>query len=79
MERGLWLETTRAMRRVSKRLATGKGAMEGEWATTAELAALQTGQKWESGAVFRSAQKWNCAPRNMTARSKARMRNRRAF
>jgi hypothetical protein len=73
------VEPTRANPRVSKRLATGSGAIEKGCDSTAELVALQTGQKWESCAALRSAQKWNCAPKNMTARSKARMRIRRAF
>jgi hypothetical protein len=55
-------------------LATGSGAIEKDCDGTAELVALHTGQKWsEVGAEARSAQKWNCAPRNMTASSKASM------
>jgi hypothetical protein len=58
MERAIWVEVTRAKPLVSRRLATDNGAIETECATTAELAALQTGQKWgEAGAAVRSAQK----------------------
>jgi hypothetical protein len=45
MARGMSVEVTTAKPRVSRRLAMGNGAMEREYATTAELAALQTGQK----------------------------------
>jgi hypothetical protein len=80
MARGMWVEMPRRKPRVSNGLATGRGAIEKECATIAELAALQTGQKWEEAAdpAVRSAQKWNWAPRKMTARSRARARTRRA-
>ncbi len=79
MERGMWIEAPRQKPRVSKRLASRRGAIEKEWVATAELAALQTGQTWEeAGPAVKSAQKWNCAPRKMTASSKANVRVRRA-
>jgi hypothetical protein len=70
----MWVETPRWKPRVSKRLATGKGAIEKECAITAELVALQTGQTWEdAGPAVKSAQKCNWAPRNMIARSSAKV------
>jgi hypothetical protein len=49
-------------------------AMLGDWGATAELAAEQSGQMCDEldGPEVRSAQKWNCAARKTTLRSKAR-------
>jgi hypothetical protein len=47
--------------------------MLGDWGATAELAVEQSGQMCEEldGPDVRSAQKWNCAARKTTPRSKA--------
>ena len=58
---------------LSNRWETGATTSSRAWAAIAELVALQTGQKCEAaGAAVRSAQKWNCAPRKMTANSSAK-------
>jgi hypothetical protein len=48
--------------------------MLGDCGATAELAVEQSGQKCDEldGPEVRSAQKWNCAARKATLRSKAR-------
>lgn len=59
-------------RTISSLLEIGTTVMLGECVTTAEPAVLQTGQTWEEmGLEVKSAQKWNCAPRKKTPRSKA--------
>ncbi len=64
---------------LSNRREAGATTSSRAWAATAELVALQTGQKCEAaGAAVTSAQKWNCAPKKMTARSRAKVRIRRA-
>ena len=56
---------------------TGTIAILGDCVATTEAAVEQTGQMCEAdGAVVKSAQKWNCAPRKMTPRSNAKMRMR---
>jgi len=47
--------------------------MLGDWGATAELAVEQSGQMCDEldGPEVRSAQKWNCAARKTTPRSKA--------
>lgn len=53
----------------------GAIAMLGDCVATTEPAVEQTGQTCEGeGVAFRSAQKWNCAPRKMIPRSNAKMR-----
>ena len=60
---------------LSNRRETGATTSSRAWAAIAELAALQTGQIWEAaGGADDSAQEWNCAPRKMNARIKARLR-----
>ena len=57
--------------RTSIRFVKGTTTMRGGWAGIMEPTAEQIGQTCEpEGEVFRSAQKWNCAPRKMTTRSK---------
>ena len=56
---------------------TGTIAILGDCVATTEAAVEQTGQMCEAdGAVVKSAQKWNCAPRKMNPRSNAKMRMR---
>jgi hypothetical protein len=57
---------------------TGTMAILGDWGATAELAVEQSGQMCDEldGPEVRSAQKWNCAARKTTPRSKATSRNR---
>ena len=70
-------ETETSKGGTSSRLATGTTAMLGDRVATTEPAAEQTGQTCEAdGVAVRSVQKWNCAPRKMTPRSKAKMRMR---
>src|SRR5260370_5938016 len=64
----------------SSRFVTGTMAMTGGCAASTEPAVEQTGQMCEAdGAVVRSAQKWNCAPRKSTPSSNAKMRMRRGL
>jgi hypothetical protein len=61
----------------SSRFVTGTMPITGDCVATTEPAVEQTGQMWEAeGAVVRSEQKWNCAPRKITPRSNAKMRMR---
>jgi hypothetical protein len=61
----------------SSRFVTGTMAITGDCVATAEPAVEQTGQMCEAeGAASTSVQKWNCAPRKMTARNNAKMRMR---
>jgi hypothetical protein len=54
----------------------GTMAMTGDGAAATETVAEQTGQMWDADGVFvRSEQKWNCAPRKITARSKPQKRD----
>jgi hypothetical protein len=58
---------------LSNRLETGATSNESASLAIADIVALQTGQECEeAGAVRRSAQEWNWAPRKTTARSKAK-------
>lgn len=53
--------------------SAGTMATLGDWVTSAEPAAVQNGQMCEAvGSDVRSAQKWNCAVRKTTPRSKAK-------
>jgi hypothetical protein len=62
---------------ISSRFATGTVGTLRECVATAEPAVEQMGQMWEAeGVAVKSVQKWNCAPRKMTARSIAKMRMR---
>ena len=64
-------------RATSSRFMTGTMAMTGDCVATTEATVEQSGQICEAdGAAVKSAQKWNCAPRKMTPRSKAKMRMR---
>jgi len=75
MEREIPQETLETRARLSSRFVIGIMAARGDSVATAEPAALQTGQSWEdTGPAVKSAQKWNCAPRNIIARSRARVR-----
>jgi hypothetical protein len=56
------------------RFMTGTMAMLGDCVATAEPIVEHTGQTCElDGAAVQSAQKWNCAARNMPPRSNAKM------
>jgi len=80
MAREVSKEMPETRAKLSKRLETSTIAALGDSAATAVPAALQTGQTCvDVGPEIRSAQKWNCAPRKMSARTKANMRMRRAF
>lgn len=77
MARGAAEDTKTTNVATSTRVVTGTTATSGECVATTEPAVEQTGQMWEAdGAAVRSVQKWNCAPRKATPRSKARMRMR---
>src|SRR5712692_11141577 len=77
MARGISDDAARVWLRFSKRCEIDATAISSAGVVTAELAALQTGHMWEeAGPEVRSAQKWNCAPRKIIARSTAKMRMR---
>ena len=77
MAREIPKETLETSAKLSSRLVTATIAALGDSVATAEPAALQTGQMCEEvGPDVKSAQKWNCAPRKMTASNRAKMRSR---
>ncbi len=77
MARGTAEDTKTTNVATSSRFVTGTRATSGECMATTEPTIEQTGQMWEAdGAAVRSVQKWNCAPRKATPRSKTRMRMR---
>jgi hypothetical protein len=62
--------------KTSKRFETATSAMLGATGVTTEPVVEQIGQLWElDGPEVRSVQKWNCAARKTTPRSKARKRS----
>ena len=73
MARGISVDTVGGMLGLSNRLETGATTSKSASLAIAEVAALQTGQKCDAGGPgLRSAQEWNWAPRNTTARSSAK-------
>jgi hypothetical protein len=73
--RGIAAKKWRTAAKFSKRSTTGTMAMLGDGVTIATPVAVQNGQMCELvGSEVRSAQKWNCAPKNTIPRSRAKIR-----
>lgn len=73
MARGMSEDKMSGAPGLSSRLEAGATTSNNDSLAIAEVVALQTGQRWdESEAALRSAQKWNCAARKTTAKSRAK-------